>query len=186
MNITKNADANGTSVQNGDILEFKMVTTNVTGSDYKNYTGQDYFGSVLQYADIVDPAQLTQQGITLDSQNYIHWSIADLPGNQSDTKLIRVKVKDIIPSTNSPSTVSPDYNCKISNDYGNEVTMSVSCPPVKAVAQAASSLPNTGPGTSIAIGAVVATVAGYLFSRARIMGRELEVIRNEYTAAGGF
>jgi hypothetical protein len=186
MDITKNHDANGTTVQNGDILEFKLATRNVTASAYKNYNGKDYFGSVLQYADIVDSNGLSKQGLSLDSNNYLHWNLASLAGSATDTKTIKVKVKNIIPVTNTPSTISPDYNCKITNDYGNEVTMNINCPVIKQLDKAATSLPNTGPGTSIAIGATVVAFAGYLFSRSRIMAKELAAVRKEYISAGGF
>jgi hypothetical protein len=185
-NITRGGDANSTTVHNGDILEFKIVTQNVTATDYKNYQGQDYLGSVLQYADLVDPSQIGLQDMSLDAQNNLHWKIPNLAGHTSDVKTIRVKVKDNIPVTNSPSKLSPDYNCSFSNDYGNEVTMNVSCPAAKSVEQAASALPNTGPGTTTAIAAVVAVIAGYLFSRSRIMARELLIIRDEYISSGGF
>jgi hypothetical protein len=185
-NITKGGDANSTTVHNGDILEFKLVTKNVTSTDYKNYVGQDYLGSVLQYTDLVDPSQITLQDMTLDSQNYLHWKIPNLAGQTSDVKTIKVKVKDNIPLTNSPSKLSPDYNCSFTNDYGNEVTMNVDCPAAKSVEQAATTLPNTGPGTTLTIGAVVAVVAGYLFSRSRIMAKELLIIKDEYLSSGGF
>jgi fimbrial isopeptide formation D2 family protein len=185
-NVTKGGDANSTTVHNGDILEFKLVTENVTSTDYKNFEGQDYLGSVLQYADLVDPSQITLQDMTLDSQNNLHWKLPNLAAHTSDVKTIRVKVKDNIPLTNSPSKLSPDYSCSFSNDYGNEVTMNVDCPAAKSVEQAATALPNTGPGTTMAIAAAVAVVAGYLFSRSRIMAKELLIIRDEYLASGGF
>jgi hypothetical protein len=185
-NVTKSSDANGTTVQNGDVLEFKLTTQNVTASDYKDYSGTDYFGSVLQYADIVDSSQLATQGLTLDAQNYLHWSLSSLKGNTTDTKLIRVKVKDITPTTNSPSKLSPDYSCKITNDYGNEVTMDVNCPAMKSVEQAAAKLPNTGPGTTVTIAVLITMFAGYLYSRSRIMAQELAVVRNEYISSGGY
>jgi hypothetical protein len=186
MNITQNHDANGTTVKNGDTLEFKLATKNVTSSDYKNYNGKDYFGSVLQYADISNMDDLSKQGLSLDANNYLHWNLASLAGGATDTKSIKVKVKNIIPVTNTPSNISPDYNCKISNDYGNEVTMSVSCPVIKQLDKAATSLPNTGPGTSITMGAIAVVFAGYFFSRSRIMSKELAAVRKEYLSAGGF
>jgi hypothetical protein len=185
-NVTKNGDANGTTVQNGDVLEFKLSTQNVTATDYKDYEGQDYFGSVLQYADIADQSQLAAQGLSLDSQNNLHWQASTLKGNTTDVKTIRVKVKDITPTTNTPSKLSPDYDCKITNDYGNEVTMNVDCPVMKSVEQAATNLPNTGPGTTVAIAVLVSIFVGYLYSRSRIMSQELAAVRNEYTASGGF
>jgi hypothetical protein len=174
------ANADGTTVHSGDILQFKLTTANVTSTDYINYQGVDYFGSVLQYANIVEPDQLTAQGIALDSDNNLHWVVANLKANSTDEKTIKVQVKQIVPTTNSPSNVSPDYNCTISNNYGNQVTMNVDCPVIKEVTQQAASLPNTGPGATVAIGSIVAIMAGYLFARARLMSRELEIVRNEY------
>jgi hypothetical protein len=66
------------------------------------------------------------------------------------------------------------------------VVMNVDCPTAKSVEQAATALPNTGPGTTLFVGAVVAVVAGYLFSRSRIMAEELVIVRNEYMSSGGF
>jgi hypothetical protein len=185
-NITKSGDANGTTVQNGDILEFKLNTQNVTATDYKNYSGEDYFGSVLQYADIADQSQLTSQGLTLDSQNNLHWKLSNLKGNATDVKTIKVKVKDITPTTNTPSKLSPDYSCKITNDYGNEVTMGVNCPVMKTIEQTTAQLPNTGPGATATVAVVVTFFVGYLYSRSRIMAVELAEVRNEYTSSGGF
>jgi hypothetical protein len=185
-NITRGGNASNTTVNNGDILEFKLVTKNVTSTDYKNYAGQDYLGNVLQYADIVEPSQITLQDMTLDSENNLHWKLPNLAAQTSDVKTIKVKVKDNIPITNTPSKLSPDYNCSFTNDYGNEVTMNVNCPAAKSVEQAATALPNTGPGTTVTIAAIVAVVAGYLYSRSRVMARELLVIKDEYLSSGGF
>lgn len=184
-NMTRNvSDASGSKVYTGDILEFKLITKNVTASDYPNYKGNDYFGDVLQYADIVDSGELNRQGMRLDSNMYLAWTTDKLKANSEETKTIKVKVKEI-PATNSPSTLSPDFNCKITNVYGNQVTMSVDCPIVKTISQTTTTLPNTGPGTTIAIGAAVAVVAGYLFSRSRIMVKELEAVKSEFTLGGG-
>ncbi len=180
-NITQGvANASGTTVKSGDIVEFRLVTTNVTSSDYKNYHGADYFGDVLQYSEISDSNELYKQGLSLGADNYIRWNTASLKANTVETKIIRVKIKNIVPTTNTPSNVSPDYDCRISNNYGNEVLMNVECPLVKEVAKNATSLPNTGPGTTVVIGFIVTTVVGYFFARARIMSKEIEVIREGY------
>jgi len=186
VNITRGGDANNTTVRNGDVLEFKLVSKNVTTTDYKNYNGEDYIGNVLQYADLTNQSQISLQDMTLDSQNYLRWKIPNLAAGTTDVKTIQVKVKGIIPTTNTPSKLSPDYSCRFSNDYGNEVTINVNCPAAKSLEQAATTLPNTGPGTVLTIGVIVASVAGYLFSRSRIMARELNIIRNEYLSSGGF
>lgn len=183
--VTGGINANGTTIKPGQLLEFKLSTQNVTGSDYKNYSGQDYFGSVLQYADIADAAQLTSQGLVLGSDSYLRWTTANLKANTSELKTIRIKVKSLIPTTNSPSNVSPEFNCKISNDYGNQVTMSVDCPFVKSIASTATTLPKTGAGTSVMLAGLSAMVVGYLYARSRLITRELDLVRESYISAGG-
>jgi uncharacterized repeat protein (TIGR01451 family) len=178
-------DADGIQVDNGDILEFTLSTENITDSDYINYAGKDDFGNILQYADLVDTSQLTNQGITLDGQNNLNWTVANIKAHSSDVKKIKVQVKKSIPSTNNPSTMSPDYNCAITNFYGNQVSMTVDCSQVKTLAKTAENLPNTGPGTSAIIGGVVTMIAGYLFMRSRITARELELVRQDYISSGG-
>ena len=178
-------NASGTTVSPSQLLEFKLTTQNVTGTNYKNFKGQDYFGSVLQYADIVDASQLASQGLSLSSDNYLHWTTDSLKANSSEVKTIRIKIKSPIPSTNMPSNVSPDFNCKITNDYGNQVLMNVNCPLVKQIATATTTLPNTGPGTSVMIGALVAVAVGYLYARSRLLARELDVVRKSYISSGG-
>ncbi len=185
-NITQNkSDASGTTVKSGDELEFTLTTSNVTATDYVNFKGRDYIGSVLAYADLTDEKQLAAQGLSLTADKYLEWTSAKIKGHGSEVKTVRFKVKELVPATNSPSTVSPDYNCKISNSYGNEVVMNVDCPIVKELSVAATKLPSTGPGTSVLIGGLVAVVVGYLYARSRLLAKELAIVRQNYVSSGG-
>ena len=125
----------------------------------------------------------------LDANNYLNWTILNLKANTTDVKTVSVKVKDPLP-------IRTADNCRITNTYGNQVMVNLACPspipptePPPSVAQninqAATSLPNTGPGSSVAIAFVVATAAGYFLSRSRIMARELELAGHDDELAGG-
>jgi fimbrial isopeptide formation D2 family protein len=177
-------DANKTSVNVGDTLIFKLTTENVTSSDYKKYQGQDYFGDVLNYAQVLDMNQLSKQGIKLDKDGYLRWTSPVIKANTSEVKTITVKIKDIIPSTNQPSSASHDFDCEISNKYGNEVIMNVNCPLVKNIEQVTNTLPNTGPGAGMVISVGLAMLVGYFFMRSRLIGKELELLRNEFNSGG--
>lgn len=184
--VTKDGqDMSGKKVKSGDVLVFKLITKNITNTPYVSYIGQDYFGDILNYADIVDRGELSHQAITLDDKNNLNWVSDVISANSQSVKTVTVKVKDVIPTTNRPSNVSNDYDCTITNVYGNQVSMSVGCPLVKTISTGTTSLPNTGPGTSVTIGGVVAVVAGYLFARSRIMARELAIVRSNYVTSGG-
>lgn len=185
-NVSKqNSDAVNTTVNSGETLKFELTTENVTNSDYKNYSGEDYFGDVLDYAEIIDQQELTRQGLTLDSSNYLRWSVSSIKAKSKDVKVVTVKVKSVIPATNRPSNASQDQDCVISNRYGNEVKMNVGCPIIKTIEQATGKLPNTGPGTNMAVTVIATILIGYFFARSRLLSREIEILRADYTSAGG-
>jgi len=184
-NVTKGIwDARGSKARAGDVLEFKIITKNVGGKDFQNYQGQDYFGKVLQYADLTDTSSLAQQGLTMDSAKNLKWTTATIKAGASDTKVVRVKVKSPVPATNKPSVGSSEYNCQINNFYGSQVSLNVDCPIVKTIAETATTLPKTGPGASMIIGTAVAVLAGYLYARSRIMAKELAIVRRDYISSG--
>ena len=184
-NVTRGIwDARGTTAKSGDVLEFKIVTKNIGGKDYQNYQGQDYFGKVLQYADVLDISQLNAQGLSLSTSGNLTWSTASIKAGASDTLAVRVKVKSPVPATNKPSVGSSDYNCQINNFYGNQISLNVDCPVVKTIAETATSLPKTGPSASMIIGTAVAVLAGYLYARSRIMAKELAIVRRDYISSG--
>lgn len=175
--VTKNGvDINGKKVSPGDTLVFKLSTKNVTATPFQGYSGEDFFGDVLDYGDIVDPSELTRQGLTLGQDKILRWTTTTIEGNSEEVKTITVKVKPITPSTNRPSNISSDYDCIISNKYGNQVTMSMSCPLVKTIEK----LPNTGPGTTIAIAFTVTVMSSYFFARARLYAKESGIIKRVY------
>ncbi len=181
----KTLDANNTKAKKADILEFRLTTENRAARDYANFQGEDYFGRVLQYATLVDPGGLKVQGLRLDQNNYLRWSVPVLKAGASDVKTVRVQVKSVIPSTNKPSADSPDYNCTISNHYGNLVVVNVPCPIVKVLAESAGSLPKSSASTSLAIGFGLAGLVGFLFARSRLLADELEAVRRHYITSGG-
>lgn len=176
----KGQDMNGKKVSSGDTLVFKLSTKNVEKADSAQFTGEDYFGDVLEYADIADMNQLKSQGIELDNNKNLKWTLASVKGNSEDIKTITVKVKQIVPSTNKPSSTGTDMDCVISNKYGNQVSVGVNCPLVKSIEVTTTSLPNTGPGTTVAIAFAVTLIAGYFFARSRLLAKEATIVRNIY------
>lgn len=184
-NATKRlTDANGSTVSPGDELVFSLVTQNETAVDYPSFRGQDYFGDVLDYAEITNLPELQAQGVSLDSAKYLRWS-GTIPARGLERKTVKVKLKSAIPATNRPSGASNDYDCVITNRYGNEVSLNVGCPLVKNIELATAQLPETGPGATLAAAFVVTSAAGYLFARSRLLNKELELVRKEYAAGGG-
>lgn len=181
-NITQNtsgAIAAQTIVQGGDVLEYTITTTNTQGFERTNIVVSDYIGDVLDYADL-DTAKLAESGGIFEPEtNKILWKNVSIPANGSVKNSFRVTIKKPIPSTNQPSTLGTDFDCKISNAYGNEITMNINCPLVKSI----ESLPNTGAGTSMIITSFLTVIVGYFFARSRLIAKELDLIRTDF--AGG-
>lgn len=181
-NITQNTSgtiAQQSVVKAGDVLEYTITTSNPQGYERTGITVSDYIGDVLDYATI-DTAKLTESGGTFEADtNKIIWKNVTVPANGSTKFTFRVTIKDPIPATNQPSTLGTDFDCKISNEYGDEITMNINCPLVKSV----ESLPNTGAGTSMIITSLLTVVVGYFFARSRLIAKELDMIRTDF--AGG-
>ena len=106
---------------------------------------------------------------------------------QSVSKTFRITVKNPIPSTPRPDTQNnrSSGDLVMQNIYGNTVTIKLPSTPVKTTEQVTTTLPNTGPGTSLAIGFVMLTIVGYFYSRSRLMAKELDIVKTEYTTSGG-
>ncbi len=184
-NITQNLEGDkalNSKVNAGDVIEYALITTNTQDFARKNYVVTDYVGDLLDYSEIDMPYLATQGGKFDATTKKISFTLASVSAKTDMTKSFRIKLKNPIPATNSPSSVSGSFDCKISNKYGNELTMNVSCPAVKGI----ETIPNTGPGTSLFMGFMITTIVGYFFARSRIMAKELVLLRAEYAPSGGF
>ena len=59
--------------------------------------------------------------------------------------------------------------------------MTVECPVMKTVEE----LPNTGPGTTVAIAFTVTTISGYFLARNNLLAKELKIVKKNCIAAAG-
>jgi len=183
-NITQNTDgdlAADTTVNGGDVLEYTVTTTNPQNFDRANVDVSDYIGDILDYADL-DTDFLAQQGGTFDAEtNKINWTAQTIPASSSLDHVFRVSIKKPIPTTNLPSALGTTFDCKISNAYGNEITININCPLVKGL----ETLPNTGPGSSIIYSVIITTVVGYFYARSRLVAKELDIVVRDYAGLVG-
>lgn len=182
-NITRNLEGNkaiGTTVRPGDVIEYNLVTTNGGANAKTSYDIKDFVGDVLDYAKL-DSDFLASQGGTYDtSQKQVIWSNQTIPSNGQLEKKFRVTIKNPVPATNSPTAASTTFDCKISNEYGDEISLNVQCPVLKTVEE----LPNTGPGTTVAIAFTITVISSYFLARSRLLSREVGIVKENYTSAG--
>lgn len=165
----------------GDVIEYSLITSNSRSAAITGFKVEDYVGDLLDYADL-DLEFLASQGGTYDeASKKISWTDVTLPANAEAVKKFRVSIKNPIPSTNTPSNVTTNFDCKISNEYGDEISMEVACPLIKTV----ETLPNTGPGETLGFAFAAASVSGYFFARGRLLIKELAIAKRIFPSAGG-
>jgi hypothetical protein len=183
-NVTKDKTGQAaltTTVVSNDVLEYTLTTSNAQDFEKVGILVADYIGDVLDYGTL-DMEFLTQQGGSYDqSTKTLSWKDIKIPANGEVKHFYRVKIKDPIPTTNKPSNITGDFDCRIVNEYGNRLTVNVNCPLVKGV----ESLPETGPGSSLAILGCITTIIGYFFARNRLLAKELDYVRSDFAATGG-
>ncbi|HEX5456584.1 MAG TPA: hypothetical protein VFW77_04435 [Candidatus Saccharimonadales bacterium] len=183
-NITQGLSGQETlqsEVHAGDILEYTLATYNYSNRSITSYNVKDFIGDVTDYANL-DTSFLATQGGTYDKQSKeVVWPNRQIKPGQSLTNRFRVIVKNPLPSTNKPSTASTNFDCKISNEYGNELTMSVRCPAAKSL----ETFPNTTSGSAILITSAIAIFSGYFLVRNSLLSKELSILRKNYASAGG-
>ncbi len=187
-NLTQNLDENATpdtKAKAGDTIEYSLVTNNSYSYDRANVNVSDYVGDILEYAEL-DQAFLSSQGGSYDPETKtLSWNGQTIGANSELANQFRVKLKDPLPSTNQPGAMTTSYDCMMSNKFGNQLDIQVDCPLPKSAEYITERLPNTGPGTSLAIGFVGTTVAAYFFARSRLLGQELELVRTDFANTGG-
>lgn len=160
----------------GDIIEYSLSAGTTDKIDHKDFVMEDYIGDVLDYATL-DPVLLASQGgVYAADTKMVRWSGQTIPAGGELKKVFRVTLKPIIPSTNTPNATATDYDCKMQNGYGNETVIPVEC----SVLKAAETLPNTGPGATIAAAVGVSVISYYFFMRSRVLGKEIGIIKKTY------
>lgn len=180
VNVTKNLTPEQTVVtpaSAGDVIEYTLTAKNKDSKPKSDFVVEDFIGDILDYAVLDEAYLMTQAGGYSPETKKVSWIKQTIPANGELKKTFRVTMKTTIPSTNSPNTTAPDFDCKMQNAYGGtEVVIPVECSALKAV----ESLPNTGPGTTIAVGFTVTALSSYFFMRGRLLGKELGIIKQVY------
>jgi uncharacterized repeat protein (TIGR01451 family) len=181
-NTTQNlSDANNTVAKENDVIEYTLKTTNSGKIDIKNYVVNESIGDVLDYADVVD-----LHGGVKGEYGMVSWPATTIKAGETITNQVTIKVKASIPNTPASSSDPQHFDMIMTNVYGNSVQIKLPKTVTKQIELATThSLPNTGPGTSLAVGFGLAFIIAYFFSRARLMAKELDIIKGDFSQVGG-
>ncbi|HSW85421.1 MAG TPA: isopeptide-forming domain-containing fimbrial protein [Candidatus Saccharimonadales bacterium] len=168
-NTTKSiANADGTTADAGDVILYTLLAEN-TGKAKVKYTFQENLNDVLDYADVVDP-----HGGSL-SNGLIQWPEQQINAGDTASVQITVKIKDPIPQTPTSTSDPSHFDLTMTNVYGNSINIKLPGSVSKSIETATTTLPNTGPGTSLFIASAIIILAGYFYGRARLLARESDL-----------
>lgn len=169
------ANADGTTANPGDVILYTLYAQNNGKATVKGYAFQENLNDVLDYADVTD-----LHGGTISSSNIVSWPNQDIKANQTATVQVTVRVKNPIPQTPVSTSDPAHFDLVMTNVYGNTINIKVPGSLTKTIETATTtSLPNTGPGTSLFLAASIVMVAGYFYGRARLLARESELALKE-------
>jgi hypothetical protein len=177
------ANANNTTTNNGDRLEYHLTVKNV-GKTTGDYKIEDNLADVLEYADLIDTGGGTllkkSDNVAVEKINTISWPSLDIKPNETIDKIVSVQVKSTTPATPKGLGNPESYDCRMVNDFaGNHTTISLQCPTAKVVEQVVSELPRTGSSENLIFAGVVITIVTYFYARSRQVKKEVRLIRRD-------
>ncbi len=181
-NQTQNIpDANGTMAAANDVIIYTLSVKNKGDQTVKDFVVQENISDILEYADLID----INSG-DIDVNNTIRWAKLDIAAGATIQKQITAKVKSPVPQTPASVSDPSSFDLVMTNVFYGD-TVQIKLPPsvTKTTEQVVLSLPSTGPGSTIASAFVITVFASYFFARSRLMGKELDIVRADFTSTGG-
>lgn len=175
------SDANNRTAHPGDIIVYRLYAQNTGKATVEQFVMEENMSDVLDYADATN-----LDGGRLDPvTKMLVWPAGNVAPGQTITRRVTVRVKDPLPQTPASTSDPFHYDHIMTNVYGNTVSIKVPGTPLTRIQTTASSLPNTGPGTSLLIGGAIIALAGYFFARARLLAEESRLAIRQTANYGG-
>jgi len=173
------ANANNTTAQGGDIITYTLTVTNAGNADYPNFVFHDDISDILEYA-----TPLNLHAGKLDQTGEVTWPAITVKASTTSPVQFTVKVMNPVPQTPANPTTPTSHDLIMNNVYGDVINIHLPCGAVRCGETAASSLPNTGPGTTLFISAAIVVVAGYFFARSRLLATEANIALHDGVPGG--
>lgn len=122
----------------------------------------------------------------MDAANKVVWPKEDIAAGATLQKTLTVRVKNPVPQTPASASDPSSFDLVMNNVfYGDAVNIELPGGITKSTEVLVETLPSTGPGSTLIIGFVVTTFVSYFFARSRLMAKELEIVRADFTSTGG-
>lgn len=173
----------------GELFTFNFTVKNIGDGVSEDYViPDDNITDILEYADLVDAgdAEVIKES---NQASYLKWKSLTVQPGETLVKKASFRLKNELPRTNTPPSNPKSFDCQIENTINSSTTIidiDKSHCIGKIIEQTATTLPNTGPGTSMAINVAITVVVAYFFARARLLRQELDIVRTDYVTGGGY
>lgn len=176
------ANANNTTAQANDNITYTVSVSNRGKIAMSGFIFEEDLTDILEYADLVSHGN----GVFDPQSKILKWPNTNIAPGSTESRTFSVKVKSTIPETPTSSSDPTSYDLKMTNVFhGSTVNIKLPPGPGKTTEEVVTTLPSTGPGTSVMIGFVLTTIVAYFFARSRLLNQELEIIKTDFAYAGG-
>jgi uncharacterized repeat protein (TIGR01451 family) len=173
-------NADGSTANPGDVITYSLFADNSGKSDVKEFVFQENLSDVLDYANVTD-----LHGGTISGDKIVSWPAETIKAGAKAEHQITVKVLDQIPNTPVSSSDSGHFDLVMTNVYGNSVNIKLPGGTIKTVEVTTTTLPNTGPGTTLLIAGLTVMVAGYFYARSELLAKESDLALKDMASASG-
>ncbi|MBA3758577.1 hypothetical protein H0X10_03030 [Candidatus Saccharibacteria bacterium] len=180
-NVTQKIEnADSTMANGGDVISYTLSVKNSGKITVREFVVEENIADILDYADVTD-----FNGGKLEG-TIVRWPATTLSVNETIKRNLTVKIKNPIPSTPISSSDPDHFDLVMNNVYGNAINIELPGGVIKTTEIVTKSLPNTGPGESMAAAVALTVFVSYFFARSRLFAKELDIVRTDYATTGGY
>lgn len=138
---------------------------------------------VIEYATVIDNGGGYSSTDPETKAQTITWPNVTIAPGEKTTRMFTVQVMNTIPAMGTGISDGTSFDCKITNTFGNQVSIAVDCPLEKQIVETVvAELPHTGPGTNVIVASVALAIVTYFYARSRQLKTEVRLIRRSYNA----
>jgi len=176
-NQTRNIqNADGTTAFAGDTIIYTLSVNNKGNQTVRDFVIEENMSDVLQYSDVID-----LNGGKKDNDNNIFWPKTDIRAKDTVKKNITIKIKNPIPQTPVSASDPSAYDLMMTNVfYGSAVNIKLPPSVSKTTEQIVSTLPNTGPSSSVVASISIVVFVSYFLARVRLLAKETDIVKKNY------
>lgn len=164
------------TVQQLDKVEYVLSVKNTTNSSLMtNFTAN--LSDVLEYSTLLDKGG----GSFEEKTNVISWPSIKIAAGETQRRSFVVKLLPEIPAIATGQSNPSSFDCKMTVEFGEQVSIPVNCPLPKHVESLLAMIPSVSAGPTIGITAMFFLVITYFYIRTRQLKKEIIIIRHNYS-----